>query len=366
MLVIAAPGQGAQTPGFLAPWLELPGIAGQIGQWSDLAGQDLVRLGRTGTAEEIRNTAVAQPLLVASALAAAGALGLTGPQAPVHGCAVAGHSVGELAAGTIAKVIDPSDAMRLVGVRGRAMADAAEVQPTSMMAVLGGDEQDVLESIEAHGLSPANINCAGQIVAAGTVEELAAFAADPPVGARLRPLRVAGAFHTRHMEPAVSVLREAAAPIQVSDPCLPLLSNRDGAVVQTGRDWIERIITQISAPVRWDACMRAMTRLRTAVFIELPPAGTLVGLARRGLPGVTCLAVKTPDDLPGAAKLLAEQTGDQSAGQIGELAPASPDDPISSREPEERRRQHADASGIRRSQSPGIRRLPAGQGRDQR
>ncbi len=308
MLVIAAPGQGAQTPGFLAPWLELPGVSERIAQWSEVAGADLIRFGTTGTADEIRDTAVAQPLLVAAAIAAADALGVTGPDTRLA-CAVAGHSVGELAAGAIAGVLDPADALGLVGTRARAMAQAAAARPTSMTAVLGGDEAAVLASIEAHGLTPANINGAGQIVAAGTVEQLAAFAGEPPPGARLRPLQVAGAFHTVHMAPAVDALRAAASSVTVHDPRLTVLSNRDGAVVATGADWIERIITQVSAPVRWDECMRTMAALGATAFIELPPAGTLVGLARRALPGITTLAVKQPEDLAAAAKLVAERAG---------------------------------------------------------
>jgi len=307
MLVIAAPGQGAQTPGFLAPWLELPGVADRIAAWSELVGRDLIRLGTAGDADEIRDTAVAQPLLVAAALAASGALGIThGDDRGQRGAIAAGHSVGELAAGAIAGVIEPDDAVRLVRVRGRAMADAAAAEPTSMTAVLGGVEADVLRSIEAHGLTPANINGAGQIVAAGTFEQLALFALDPPAGARLRPLQVAGAFHTAFMAPAVDALRAAAATVQVQNPALTVLSNRDGAVVRTGADWLERMCTQVSAPVRWDSCMATMSRLGATAFLELPPAGTLAGLARRALPGVHVLAVKTPEDLDAARALLAE------------------------------------------------------------
>jgi [acyl-carrier-protein] S-malonyltransferase len=219
---------------------------------------------------------------------------------------VAGHSVGELAAGAIASVISPADAMRLIGIRGRAMAKAAAVTDTGMTAVLGGAEDDVLASIEKHGLTPANVNAAGQIVAAGTMDELAAFAADPPARARLRPLAVAGAFHTRHMEPAVAELEAATIDLDVHDPALPLLSNRDGAVVASGADWIDRIVNQVSAPVRWDKCMATMAGLGITALIELPPAGTLTGLARRALPGVQLLALKTPDDLAAARQLIAE------------------------------------------------------------
>jgi [acyl-carrier-protein] S-malonyltransferase len=306
MLLIAAPGQGAQTPGFLSAWLELPGFAGHLAAWSDLAGCDLIRCGTTAGAEEIRDTAVAQPLLVAAAIAAAAELfGGLGHASRLAGAA-AGHSVGELGAGAIAGVISPQDAMRLVRVRGQAMSQAAAAEPTGMTAVLGGEQPDVLAAIEKHGLTAANINSAGQIVAAGTADELAAFAADPPARAKLRPLSVAGAFHTRHMAPAVDALRAAGAAMPVSDPQLALLSNRDGAVVRTGADWMERIINQVSAPVRWDLCMKSMTTLGVGALIELPPAGTLTGLARRALPGVQLIALKTPDDLQAARGLIAE------------------------------------------------------------
>ena len=328
MLLIAAPGQGAQTPGFLREWLELPGFAERLGRASELAGCDLVRCGTTADAAEITDTAIAQPLLVAAAITAAAELfggpGQADPPtspAPFSSVAVAagvgaaaGHSVGELAAGTIAGTLQESDAMRLVRVRGQAMARAAAAEATGMTAVLGGDEQAVLAAIEASGLTPANVNGAGQIVAAGTTDQLAAFAADPPPRARLRPLSVAGAFHTRHMEPAVDALREAAATVAVHSPVLALLSNRDGSVVRSGTDWLERIVTQVSAPVRWDLCMRTMASLGVTALIELPPAGTLTGLARRALPDVTVLALKSPADLAAARELLAASAGEAAAG----------------------------------------------------
>jgi [acyl-carrier-protein] S-malonyltransferase len=313
MLLIAAPGQGAQAPGFLREWLELPGFAERLGSLSELAGVDLIQSGTTAGADEIRDTAVAQPLLVAAAIAAATEL-LSGPgqadeladAALTAGVgAAAGHSVGELAAGAIAGTVSAEDAIRLVRVRAQSMARAAAAEATGMTAVLGGDEPAVLAAIEASGLTPANVNGAGQIVAAGTMDQLAAFAADPPPGARLRPLSVAGAFHTRHMAPAVDALRAAAADVTVRGPALALLSNRDGGVVRSGPDWLERIVTQVSAPVRWDRCMQTMTSLGVTALIELPPAGTLTGLARRALPGVKTLALKGPGDLEPAHALLA-------------------------------------------------------------
>jgi [acyl-carrier-protein] S-malonyltransferase len=314
VLILTAPGQGAQTPGFLSPWLELPGLADQLGAWSELAGRDLVRLGTTGSAEEITDTAVAQPLLVAAALAVAGLLGGK-PEV------TAGHSVGELAAGAIAGVLSAEDAIRLTRVRGEAMAASCAYSPsrgveggssplggpvpTGMTAVLGGDEATVLSAIADAGLTPANINATGQIVAGGTLEQLAAFAASPPAGARLRPLRVAGAFHTSHMAPAVDALAAAAAGTAIKDPVITLLSNRDGAVVTAGTDWVERIVSQVAYPVRWDRCMATMAGLGVTAFIELLPGGTLTGMAKRALPGIELLAIKTPDQLDTARALVA-------------------------------------------------------------
>jgi [acyl-carrier-protein] S-malonyltransferase len=307
MLLIAAPGQGAQTPGFLAPWLELPGFAGRLGSWSELAGCDLIQAGSTADADEIRDTAVAQPLLVAAAIAAAEDQLVTGAHlVSRQSVAVAGHSVGELAAGVLAGVITAEDAMRLVRVRAEGMAAAAAAEATGMTAVLGGDEAEVLAALQAHGLTPANVNGAGQIVAAGTLPQLAALAEDPPPGARLRPLSVAGAFHTQHMALAVDALAAAAQNVHVSDPIRPLLSNRDGAVVTSGKDWLDRIINQVSAPVRWDLCMQTLADLGVSAIIELPPAGTLTGLAKRALRGVQLISLKTPADLDAARALLAE------------------------------------------------------------
>jgi len=301
VLILTAPGQGAQTPGFLSPWLELPGLADQLGAWSELAGRDLIRLGTAGSAEEITDTSVAQPLLVAAALAVAGLIG----QPDV----AAGHSVGELAAGAIAGVLSAEDAIALTRVRGEAMAAACGAEPTGMSAVLGGDESAVLAAIADAGLTPANVNTGGQIVAGGTLEQLAAFAASPPAGARVRPLRVAGAFHTSHMAPAVDALAAAAGGITVKDPAITLLSNRDGAVVTAGTDWLDRIVSQVANPVRWDRCMATMSAIGVTALIELAPGGTLTGIAKRALPGIELLAMKTPDQLDAARALVAEHAG---------------------------------------------------------
>ena len=316
MLLIVAPGQGAQVPGFLSPWLELPGMAETFASWSEVAGLDLVRYGTTADADEIRDTAVAQPLLVAAGLATADAMlgQLSGPETPLpadesYVDAVAGHSVGEFTAAAIAGVLSPKEALALVAERGRGMADAAARTETGMMAVLGGVREDVLTAIEAAGLTPANDNGSGQIVAAGTTEQLAAFAENPPHRARTRALSVAGAFHTEHMAPAVERVREAATRTSPSDPTVRLLSNADGAVVDSGAEYLDRLVSQISSPVRWDACTQTLADLGVTALIELTPAGTLTGLAKRALRGIELLAVKTPDDLERAGTLIKEHAG---------------------------------------------------------
>jgi [acyl-carrier-protein] S-malonyltransferase len=305
VILLASPGQGAQTPGFLRPWLEIPGVSDRLAWWSAVTGLDLVRYGTDADAEEIRDTAVAQPLLVAAALAAYEAL-YDGIDAVPD--AVAGHSVGELAAGAVAGVLSPETALVLVRERGRAMAAAAAVTETGMTAVLGGDPDEVLATIDKHGLTAANVNGAGQVVAAGTVEQLAEFAENPPPKARLRGLSVAGAFHTEHMAPAVDTLRRLAPGVAAADPVTRLLQNRDGAVVDSGRDFVARLVDQVSAPVRWDACMDTMRDLGVTAMIELPPGGTLSGLARRELTGVERVALKTPDDLDAARALIKAHT----------------------------------------------------------
>lgn len=302
MIVVASPGQGSQTPGFLAPWLELDGVADQLAAYSEAAEVDLIAHGTESDAETIRDTRIAQPLIVAASLVAADQLSRRAGRRPDG---VAGHSVGELAALAGAEVLTADDAMRLVGIRGRAMADAAAQTPTGMSAVLGGDADDVLALLEELELTPANYNVAGQIVAAGALPALAQLAERAPRGVRVMPLQVAGAFHTSYMSSAVDTLRAAVSDVPAGEPTLTLWSNRDGAVVDSGRDALERIVTQVSSPVRWDLCMTSFIDAGITGFIEVAPAGALSGLAKRGLRGVPNVAVKTPDDLDAAAELLA-------------------------------------------------------------
>lgn len=301
VIVVACPGQGSQTPGFLAPWLELDGVAEQLAAYSEAAEVDLIAHGTTSDADTIRDTRIAQPLIVAASMIATQQIV---SRAQRTGDGLAGHSVGELAALNAAGVISSEDAMRLVGIRGRAMADAAALTPTGMSAVLGGDEEAVLALLTELDLTPANYNVAGQIVAAGTLENLAKLTESAPRGVRVMPLQVAGAFHTSFMTPAVESLRAAIAEVAHSDPDRTLWSNRDGAVVTDGQDALDRIVTQVSSPVRWDLCMESFLAAGITGFIEVAPAGALVGLAKRGMRGVPHVAVKTPDDLEAAVALL--------------------------------------------------------------
>jgi [acyl-carrier-protein] S-malonyltransferase len=301
VLVLVAPGQGAQTPGFLTPWLELPGAADRVAAWSDAIGLDLVHYGTQADADAIRDTAVAQPLLVAAGILSAAALGDVAPDA------VAGHSVGEITAAAFAGVLNDTAALTLVRRRGLAMAEAAAVTETGMSALLGGDPEVSVAHLEKLGLTPANVNGAGQIVAAGTMEQLAALAENPPEGVRkVVALKVAGAFHTHHMAPAVEKLAEAAKALAPADPKVTYVSNKDGRAVTGGSEVVERLVGQVANPVRWDLCMETFKALGVTALIEVCPGGTLTGLAKRALPGVRTLALKTPDDLDAAREVIAE------------------------------------------------------------
>ncbi|WP_323790977.1 acyltransferase domain-containing protein [Nocardioides sp.] len=306
MLVIVAPGQGAQSPGFLAPWLEDDVFASRLHWLSTVAGLDLAHHGTVSDAETIRDTRIAQPLLLATCLVATLELFPHPTDGFSHVGAVAGHSVGELAAAVGSRSITAEQAMVLVRERGNAMADAAAATPTGMTAVLGGERDDVLATLTRHGLVAANDNGPGQVVAAGTLEQLAALAADPPTKARLIPLPVAGAFHTEHMAPAVGHVAKLAMSVSTHDPRIPFISNRDGQVIHDGREVLRRIVGQISHPVRWDLCLDTMEDLGVTGILEMPPAGTLTGIAKRALKGVETFALKTPDQLDDARAFVAK------------------------------------------------------------
>lgn len=305
MIVIACPGQGSQTPGFFEPWLELPDFASKLSELQASSGIDLIAHGTKSDADTIRDTAVAQPLIVAAGIASAHALfaGKSAADAGISG--VVGHSVGEITAAALSGVFSSEQAQKFVEVRANAMADAAALEPTGMAAILGGDQSTVEARLTELGLEPANYNGGGQIVAAGAVSAIDQLQAEPPAGSRVIPLQVAGAFHTRYMKPAVAILGEFASNQTVVDPAITLWSNAGGALVSDGQDFLSKLVSQVSSPVRWDLCMQSMVEAGVTALIEVSPAGTLTGIAKRSMPGVETLALKTPDQLEAAQTLIA-------------------------------------------------------------
>jgi [acyl-carrier-protein] S-malonyltransferase len=301
MIVVPCPGQGSQTPGFLNPWLELDSFGEVIDSLSEAAGINLRQHGTESDADTIRDTAVAQPLIVAASIASALELGSG------FG-AVAGHSVGEFAAASLAGILTPEDSIKAVQVRANAMAKAAALEPTSMAAVLGGEESVVLERLEQLDLYPANFNGAGQIVAAGSASAISTLVAEPPTGARVIQLQVAGAFHTRFMEPAVAELAHFTASLHPENPTRRIWSNQSGQEVATGVEYLELLVGQVANSVRWDACMLSFADAGVTAVLEVAPAGALAGLAKRALPGVEILALKTPDQLDAARELIANHS----------------------------------------------------------
>ena len=304
MIAIVCPGQGAQTPGFFSPWLELPEFKSSIELMQDASGVDLIKHGTLSDADTIRDTAIAQPLIVAAGIATAKVL-FGEKSAHESGVAgVAGHSVGEITAAAISGIFTPEAAIKFVKQRGDAMALAAAIEPTSMAAIVGGDQAAVEERLSQLGLEPANYNGGGQIVAAGAVDAIAALQAEGPAGARVIPLQVAGAFHTRYMSPAVATLSEYAQGVAESDPATKIWSNAGGKLVQSGSEFKELLVKQVSSPVRWDLCMATMVEAGITGLIEVSPAGTLAGLAKRSMPGVETIAIKTPDQIDAARQLI--------------------------------------------------------------
>ena len=302
MIVVVCPGQGSQTPGFLEPWIADPQAKALLETLSDAADVDLVKHGTVSDADTIRDTSIAQPLIVAAGILTLDALSESDHLAKSSG--IAGHSVGEFTAAAGAGVLDATDAVRLVGIRGRAMADAAALIPTGMSAVIGGDESEILAKLDQLGLFPANYNGGGQLVVAGELAALATLAEEPPAGTRVIPLQVAGAFHTSFMLDAVETLREAAAEVNTNDPMKTLWTNKDGSVVAKGDTFRDLLVGQVSSPVRWDKCMDSFAAAGVSGIIEIAPAGALVGLAKRALKGVPTVAIKTPEDLVAARELI--------------------------------------------------------------
>ena len=304
MIVVVCPGQGSQAPGFLAPWLELPTFKSSLLAMQEASGIDLVTHGTVSDADTIRDTAIAQPLIVGAGVATLAAMleGKTAAEAGIAG--VSGHSVGEITAAVVAGVFDAETGIKFVNERGQAMAKAAALEVTSMAAVLGGDQAEVEAKLAELELEPANYNGSGQIVAAGTAAAIAELQANPVAGARVIPLQVAGAFHTRFMKPAVETLRDYSKTIAIADPTVSLWSNNGGRKVASGSDFVELLVNQVSSPVRWDLCMESMVKAGVTGIIELAPAGTLVGLAKRAMPGIESVAVKTPENLEAALSLI--------------------------------------------------------------
>lgn len=304
MIVVVCPGQGSQAPGFLSPWLELPKFKNSLLAMQEASGIDLVTHGTLSDADTIRDTAIAQPLIVAAGVATLAAM-LDGKSAADAGIAgVSGHSVGEITAAVVSGVFDAETGIKFVNERGQAMAKAAELEATSMAAVLGGDQAEVEAKLASLELEPANYNGSGQIVAAGTAAAIAELQANPVAGTRVIPLQVAGAFHTRFMKPAVETLRNYSTSIQINNPSILLWSNNAGQKVTSGPEFVELLVNQVSSPVRWDLCMEAMVKAGVTGIIELAPAGTLVGLAKRAMPGIESVAVKTPENLEAALSLI--------------------------------------------------------------
>ena len=301
MIVVVCPGQGSQTPGFLAPWVTEPRFRDHLEALSSSIDVDLLAHGTVSDAVTIRDTAVAQPLIVAAGLITLGALRAARPGS-IHG--IAGHSVGELTAASGAGILSEADAMHLVHERGQAMAAAAALEHTGMSAVIGADEDELLDRLTELGLEPANFNGSGQIVVAGSVSALAALRDDPPAKSRVIPLEVAGAFHTRYMAPAVERMRTMAARMVTADPTIPIWSNSDGGIVTSGTQFLDSLVSQVSSPVRWDLTMQSIADAGATGVIELAPAGALTGLIKRGIKGLPTVAVKSPADLPAAIALI--------------------------------------------------------------
>jgi [acyl-carrier-protein] S-malonyltransferase len=302
VIVVLAPGQGSQTPGFLEPWIAELRFREHLERISDSIGMDLIQHGTTSDADTIRDTAVAQPLIVAAGLLALEGLFANDGRKKIHG--VAGHSVGEVTASFAAGILSEEEALTFVRERSLAMADAAALEKTGMSAVLGGDEATLLERLDELGLEPANFNGGGQIVVAGALDALAKLQEEPVAGSRVIPLQVAGAFHSRYMRPAIERLQAVATSIAASDPTVDIWTNRSGSLVESGTTFVDLMVDQVSSPVRWDKTMASLADAGVTGLIELAPAGALVGLAKRGLKGVPTIAVRTPDDLAAAHDMM--------------------------------------------------------------
>lgn len=302
MRVVVAPGQGSQKPGFLLPWLDNPETRWMVADWSAAIGVDLIAHGTTSDADTIRDTRIAQPLIVAAGLIAGRALQATLTEDPHY----AGHSVGEFTAAALAGILSDVEALQLVAARGEAMATAAALTPTGMAAVVGADLPTLAGVFHQRGVTPANVNSSSQVVAAGDLDALNGLRDNPPEGTRVIPLEVAGAFHTAFMQSAQPALEAAAATLSPKNPTAVIYTNRDGSTVASGEAFVELLVSQLTSPVRWDLCMEAFSAAGVTELVELAPAGALVGLAKRSLPGVLTRRLDLPEQL---AAFSAEEKG---------------------------------------------------------
>jgi [acyl-carrier-protein] S-malonyltransferase len=303
MICVAAPGQGSQAPGFLSAWLEIPIFKEQIEKASAVLGIDLIHYGTLADADAIKDTKIAQPLIVAAGIASYLTLKQSLGDALVVS-STAGHSVGEVTAAYVSGIFDSDSALRFVQRRGNEMAAAAALTPSSMAAVVGGELDSVLSHLESVGLFAANYNGAGQVVAAGSKELIEALVASPPTGSRVIALQVAGAFHTSFMEPAKPALAAFAKELIIQDPEISIWTNNDGQLIQSGQKYLELMVNQVSNPVRWDKTMASMQRANVSVMVELLPAGALSGIAKRAMPNTVAIALKTPADLDKVAEAI--------------------------------------------------------------
>ena len=289
----------------MLPWLDIPEFRSSIEAMQAAAGIDLVAHGTVSDADTIRDTSIAQPLIVSAGVATIAALFNEAGKVSSNIAGVAGHSVGEITAAVASGIFTAEQGIKFVKERGDAMALAAGLEPTSMAAILGGEQQAVESRLVELGLEPANYNGGGQIVAAGSAASIGELQTAAPAGARVIPLQVAGAFHTRYMSPAVSTLAAYSAGLTVNEPTTMLWSNAGGRLVGSGTEFVELMVNQVRSPVRWDLCMAAMVEAGVTAVIEVAPAGTLTGLARRSMPGVETLAIKSPENLDAARELIA-------------------------------------------------------------
>ncbi len=308
MLALVAPGQGSQSVGMLAPWVADSQTKDLVESWSELISVDLLKLGQLGTAEEIKSTDIAQLLIFITSYLSSLALDLR--NAKDSSIVYAGHSVGEFAAYSLAGTFEVDQALRLVAKRGQAMLSATKVfSKTGMSAVLGGNKEEVLSYLREFDLIPANINSNGQIIAAGSLENLERLSSSPLEGTRIRPLEVSAAFHTKFMEPAVSQFTEIFKTLSVNSPRQIVLSNKNGERLSKPTDIMENLIQQVISPVRWDLCQAKMVELGVTGMLELAPGGTLCGIAKKEIPNVETFAIKSPEDIQGANDFIRKHIG---------------------------------------------------------